>query len=165
MVIISDATDQSPQPVTYYQNLLVNVKGFQRLSYFTFSAITPRAATAPSGCTYDDTGANSLRYSPIVQFTSGVSDEICNTNWAAALQNLGRTAFGYRTQFYLNNAPDQAMQQVTVRVNGVAVPGCAQEAGCMTWWYDPASNSIKFNTTATPQPGVPLEIQYIQSCF
>jgi hypothetical protein len=57
------------------------------------------------------------------------------------------------------------MQQVVVRVNGQVVMGCAQEAGCTTWWYDAASNSIKFNSTATPQPGVPLEIQYVQSCF
>lgn len=159
VVIISDATDQSTQPVSYYQNLLVNVKGFQRLSYFTFSAITPTLGSAPGACSYDETGANSGRYSPIVQYTSGVADEICNTNWAATLQNLGRTAFGYRTQFYLNNSPDQAMQQVVVRVDGVVVP-----PGPNTWEYDPASNSIKFNSTATPQPGVPLEIQYIQSC-
>ena len=160
VVVISDASDQSSQPVTYYQNLLVNVKGFQRLSYFTFSAITPRLASPPSGCTYDDTGANSSRYQPVVAFTSGVADEICNANWAATLQNLGRTAFGYRTQFYLGNAPDQAMAQIVVRVNGMVVP-----PGPSTWEYDAASNSIKFNSTATPQPGVPLEIQYVQSCF
>lgn len=160
VVVISDASDQSTQPVSYYQNLLVNVKGFQRLSYFTFSAITPRLGTPPSNCTYDEMGANSGRYDPITQFTSGVSDEICNTNWASTLQNLGRTAFGYRTQFYLNNAPDQAMTQIVVKVNGVVVP-----PGPNTWQYDPASNSIKFNTTATPQPGVPLDIQYTQQCF
>ena len=57
------------------------------------------------------------------------------------------------------------MAQVVVRLNGMVVPGCAQEAGCTTWWYDAASNSIKFHNTATPQPGTPLEIQYIQSCF
>ena len=165
VVIISDATDQSTQPVSYYQNLLVNVKGFQRLSYFTFSAITPTRPSPPSGCTYDDTGSNSGRYTPIVQYTSGVADEICNTNWASTLQNLGRTAFGYRTQFYLSNDPDLAMAAVVVKVNGVVVPGCAQEAGCMTWWYDPVSKSVKFNTAATPQPGVPLDIQYVQSCF
>lgn len=160
VVVISDASDQSTQPVTYYQNLLTNVKGFQRLSYFTFSAVTPRLGTAPSGCTYDEMGANSTRYDPVVTFTSGVQDEICNSNWAATLQNLGRTAFGYRTQFYLNNQPDQAMAQIVVRVNGMVVP-----PGPTTWEYDAASNSIKFNTGSTPQPGVPLEIQYIQSCF
>ncbi|MBL8914867.1 MAG: choice-of-anchor D domain-containing protein, partial [Archangium sp.] len=160
VVVISDASDQSTQPVTYYQNLLVNVKGFQRLSYFTFSAVTPRLGTPPGNCTYDETGANSTRYDPVVTFTSGVQDEICNSNWAATLQNLGRTAFGYRTQFYLNNQPDQAMAQIVVRVNGMVVP-----PGPTTWEYDAASNSIKFNTGSTPQPGVPLEIQYIQSCF
>jgi hypothetical protein len=165
VVVISDASDQSTQPVTYYQNLLVNVKGFQRLSYFTFSAITPTLGTPPGNCTYDDTGANSTRYAPVVQYTSGVADEICNSNWAATLQNLGRTAFGYRTQFYLNNSPDQAMAAVTVRVNGMPVMGCPSESGCTTWWYDAASNSIKFAATATPQPGDPLEIQYVQSCF
>ncbi|MFO0598792.1 MAG: choice-of-anchor D domain-containing protein [Myxococcaceae bacterium] len=159
VVIISDATDQSTQPVSYYQNLLVNVKGFQRLSYFTFSAITPRAATPPGSCSYDDTGANSTRYDPIVQYTSGVSDEICNSNWAATLQNLGRTAFGYRTQFYLNNQPEMA-GNVVVKVNGVVVP-----PGPNTWQYDPATNSIKFNAAATPQPGVPLDIQYTQACL
>ncbi len=160
VVVISDATDQSPQPVSYYQNLLVNVKGFQRLSYFTFSAVTPRASTAPGSCTYDETGANSGRYDPIVQYTSGVSDEICNTNWSSTLQNLGRTAFGFRTQFYLNNSPDQSTTQVVVKVNGQVVP-----SGPTTWTYDAASNSIKFNSTATPQPGVPLEIQYTQNCM
>lgn len=160
VVVVSDATDQSPQPVTYYQNLLVNVKGFQRLSYFTFSAISPTLPMEPTDCTYDETNSNSTRYLPIVNYTSGVTDEICNRNWAAALQNLGRTAFGYRTQFYLNNTPDQAAQQVVVRVNGVVVP-----PGPNTWEYDAASNSIKFNSTATPPPGVPLEIQYAQACF
>lgn len=159
VVIISDASDQSTQPVSYYQNLLVNVKGFQRLSYFTFSAITPRGAMT-TNCAYDDTNATSTRYDPVVQFTGGISDEICNTNWAATLQNLGRTAFGYRTQFYLNNTPDQAMAQIVVKVNGMVVP-----PGPTTWTFDAASNSIKFNSTATPQPGVPLEIEYTQSCF
>ncbi len=171
VVVISDASDQSTQPVSYYQNLLVNVKGFQRLSYFTFSTISPRASVVPAGCSYDSNAAgepatdNSQRYTPIVQYTSGISDEICNTNWAATLQNLGRTAFGYRTQFYLNNAPDQGTAPVTVRVDGVPVMGCPSEAGCTTWWYDAASNSIKFASMATPQPGDPLEIQYVQSCF
>jgi hypothetical protein len=52
------------------------------------------------------------------------------------------------------------MAQVVVKVNGVVVP-----PGPNTWTFDAASNSIKFNSTATPQPGVPLEIEYTQSCF
>jgi hypothetical protein len=161
VVVVSDATDQSSQPVSYYQNLLVNVKGFQRLSYFTFSAITPRLRTPPSQCSYDDVnGSNSARYDPVVQYTSGVADEICNSNWSTALQNLGRTAFGFRTQFYLNNAPDQSMGQIVVKVNGVVIP-----PGPNTWTFDAATNSVKFSPAATPPPGVPLDIQYTQACF
>ena len=165
VVVITDASDQSSQPVSYYQDLLVNVKGYQRLSYFTFSTIGPSLSSPPSGCTYDDSGATSTRYRPVVQYTSGVFDEICNTNWAATLQNLGRTAFGFRTQFYLQNQPDAAAGMVVVRVNGQVVQGCPSSAGCTTWWYDAATNSIKFAETATPQPGVPLEIQYTQNCY
>ncbi len=165
VVVITDASDQSSQPVSYYQDLLVNVKGYQRLSYFTFSTIGPSLSAAPSGCTYDDSGANSSRYRPVVQYTSGVFDEICSTNWAATLQNLGRTAFGFRTQFYLQNQPDAAAGMIVVRVNGMVVPGCAQEAGCTTWWYDAATNSIKFAMNEQPDPGVPLEIQYTQNCY
>ena len=173
VVVVSDASDQSSQPVSYYQDLLVNVKGYQRLSYFTFSGVVPTLSGAPSGCTYDDTGANSARYNPIITYTAGVRDEICNTNWAATLQNLGRTAFGYRTQFYLNNTPDLSAQQVSVKVNGMALASGCPNAGnsscsgqtCTNWCFDTASNSIKFTSTSTPQPGVPLEIQYTQACF
>lgn len=165
VVVITDASDQSSQPVSYYQDLLVNVKGYQRLSYFTFSTIGPSLPQAPSNCTYDGSGANSSRYRPVVNFTSGVFDEICSASWSVTLQNLGRTAFGFRTQFYLQNQPDVAVGNVVVKVNGMVVNGCASESGCTTWWYDAATNSIKFAMNATPQPGVPLDIEYTQNCY
>jgi hypothetical protein len=160
VVLVTDAGDQSPQPVSYYQNRLINVKGFNRLSMFTFNVIGPWLATSPLGCTYDG-DHDPARYQPIITATSGVSDEICNTNWASALQNLGRTAFGYRTQFYLNSTPDQTGgHTIEVKVNGVAIP-----SGATTWSYDPASNTIKFLPTATPGPGQKLEVGYTTACF
>jgi hypothetical protein len=157
VVVISDAGDQSTQAVSYYQNRLLNVKGFNRLSMFTFSTIGPFLAMAPSGCTYDG-GGDALRYSALVNFTSGVSDEICAANWATTLQNLGRTAFGYRTQFFLNNTPDLAVQPLDVQINGVAVPAAG-------WSYDSASNSITFTAMTTPQAGETLTVTYATVCF
>ena len=104
VVVVSDAEDQSNQPVSYYENLLINVKGFNRLSMFTFSNIGPYLPNPPSNCSYDGDG-DPQRYMALVQATSGVQDEICTTNWATALQGLGRTAFGFRTQFFLNTTP------------------------------------------------------------
>lgn len=161
VVVVTDASDQSPQPVAYYEDLLLNVKGYQRLSYFTFSAISPRNGSGgTSSCSYDEAGANSARYDPITSATSGVTAEICNNNWAATLQNLGQTAFGYRTQFYLQNQPANP-SAVVVRLNGAVVPTCPATPTCYT--YNAATNSVTFNTA--PQPGQTLEFQYQQFCY
>jgi hypothetical protein len=112
---------------------------------------------APAGCSYDG-GGDPLRYLSLVTFTSGVSDEICSPSWATTLQNLGRTAFGYRTQFYLNNTPDLSVRPLEVSINGVAVPGTA-------WSYDSASNSIIFDANNTPGAGQTLTVTYATVCF
>ncbi|MER2560615.1 MAG: choice-of-anchor D domain-containing protein [Myxococcaceae bacterium] len=158
VVIISDAEDQSNQPPSYYENLLINVKGFSRLSNFSFSTIGPFMASSPSGCIYDGFGS-ATRYNSLITRTGGVKEEICNTNWSAALQGLGRTAFGFRTQFFLTNTPDTTSgNAVNVLING-------QPAPPSTYMYDAASNSIKFNPNATPQPGQTLTIDYATTCF
>ena len=165
VVVITDASDQSSQLPAYYRDLLVNVKGAQRLSEFTFSAMGPTLPMAPSGCTYDQNGANSQRYQPVIQHTEGVLEEICTTNWSSVLQQLGQTVFGVRAKYTLRNVPDVSLGAPTVRVNGQAVPGCAMQAGCATWFYDVASNTVKFAAAAAPPPGASIEIQYTQGCF
>ena len=120
-------------------------------------AHSPFSPTPPANCGYDTPASG--RYQALVTYTSGVSDEICSANWAATLQNLGRTAFGFRTQFYLNNVPDLSMGQVIdVAINGTPVAGA-------DWSYDAASNSIIFTPTATPGPGQTLTIGYNTVCF
>jgi hypothetical protein len=157
VVVVSDAEDQSNQPVSYYENLLINVKGFANLSKFTFSAIGPFLPSSPSGCIYDGFGA-ATRYTSLINRTGGVREEICNTNWAVALQGLGRTAFGFRTQFFLTNTPDQTQGGINVLING-------QPAPPSTYMYDAASNSIRFQPNTTPQPGQTLTIDYATTCF
>jgi len=158
IVIVSDAGDQSAQAVSYYQNRLINIKGFNRLSMFTFNTIGPYLSSAPGGCTYDG-GGDVMRYDTLVTATSGVRDEICTTNWATALQGLGKTAFGFRTQFFLNNTPDQGVGKLLeVKVNDIVSPGTA-------WMYDSTTNSIKFNPTTAPSPGQTLTVRYDTQCF
>jgi hypothetical protein len=157
VVVVSDAEDQSNQPVSYYENLLINVKGFSNLSRFTFSVIGPFLPSSPSGCVYDGFGA-ATRYTSLVTRTGGVREEICNTNWSATLQGLGRTAFGFRTQFFLTNTPDQSQGGINVLINGTPAPPS-------TYMYDAASNSIRFQPNTTPQPGQTLTIDYATTCF
>ncbi len=158
IVIVSDAGDQSAQSVAYYQNRLINIKGFNRLSMFTFNTIGPYQSAGTATCMYDG-GGDVMRYDQLVTATSGVRDEICTTNWATALQGLGKTAFGFRTQFFLNNTPDQGVGKLLeVKINDVASPQTS-------WMYDSTTNSIKFNPTAAPSPGQTLTVRYDTQCF
>jgi hypothetical protein len=158
IVVVSDADDQSNQPVSYYENLLINVKGFNRLSNFTFSAIGPFLASAPPGCSYDTFSA-AARYLPLITRTGGVREEICNMNWSTALQGLGRTAFGFRTQFFLTGTPDlSGGNSINVLINGMTAPPSA-------YTYDAASNSIRFQPNTTLQPGQTLTVDYATTCF
>ncbi len=167
VVVISDAGDQSPQPLSYYENRLLNVKGFNRKSMFTFSNIGPynrpfagQAPVAPNNCSYDEY-SESARYETLVGSTGGVKAEICTTSWNATLQNLGKTAFGYRTQFYLSTSPDTSGgKTITVKVNGQPVA-----SGATTWTFDTATNAVTFASAAAPGPGQPVTVTYTTACF
>lgn len=157
VVVISDAGDQSPQPVSYYQNRLINVKGFNRLSMFSFSSIVPMQPVAPAPCSYDS--GDPQRYVDVSRATAGVTDDICSSNWAATLQSLGRTAFGFRTTFYLTSVPDLSMgRTLEVRVNGAVVPPA-------DYVWDAATNAIVFTSSSAPPPGRQLTVSYDTTCF
>ncbi len=162
IVVVTDAPDQSGKPASFYLNSFLNVKGHHRAHMFTFNAIAGFAPTPPSGCPGYDTGADDGSYAFVVNQTNGIRDEICTNNWSATLQNLGKTAFGFRTVFYLNAVPDLT-QGVTVLLNGVAVP--ASSGGKTNWSYDAASNAIVFDPQVTPGPGDTLTVSYTVGCL
>ncbi len=170
VVVVSDAGDQSNQPLSYYENRLINVKGFNRLSQFTFSTIGPFLPMAPGSCTYDG-GGDAQRYVGLVTRTGGVRDEICTTNWSAALQGLGRTVFGFRTLFFLGNSPDlTGGNTLSVRINNMTAPGggaCVNNAPAAgsAWCYDAAANAVRFTASTTPGAGQTLTVQYQTACL
>ena len=118
----------------------------------------PRLAAPPSGCTYDDY-INSATYQQMASQTNGVLSEICTSNWSQKLQDLGKTAFGFRTVFYLTSAPDlSGGKTLDVKVNGVTVP-----AG--DYSYDAAINAVKFDPLKTPGSGKSLTVTYFTACL
>lgn len=158
VVIVSDAGDQSPQPLSYFTNRFQNIKGFNRAHMFTFNVIGPLASAPASGCTYDDY-INSATYQQMASQTNGVLSEICTSNWSQKLQDLGKTAFGFRTVFYLTAAPDLSMgKMLDVKVNGVTVPPT-------DYMYDAAINAVKFDPLKTPGSGKTLTVTYFTACL
>ncbi len=159
IVVVTDAQDQSTQPFSYYYNRFLNIKGFNRASMFTFNFIGALAMTPPGNCTYDDVTVNPATYEQMVSQTNGVQGEICTSNWAATLQQLGKTAFGFRTTFYLTATPDlTGGKTLDVKVNGTASPST-------DWAYDASANAVVFDPTKTPGPGETLTVSYFTACL
>ena len=164
VVVITDADDQSAQPVTYYVNQLLNIKGAQRATQFSFNAVGPYLSSAPSGCSYDGTGG-APRMLAAVTATAGVKEEICTPDWSKALEQIGKNAFGYRTNFFLTSTPDlTAGKAIVVKIDGLQLDPI-DVRGAQVWTYDSTNNSVNFEPLFVPEPGKTLTITYFVACI
>ena len=89
----------------------------------------------------------------LVQRLGGVKDEICTTSWATTLENIGKNAFGFRTNFFLNGTPDlTGGKTITVKIDGNVLPN-VDSRGSTVWTYDSVANSVNFEPMFVPEPG------------
>ncbi len=164
VVAITDADDQSPQPVSFYVNQLLNIKGAQRASQFSFNAVAPYLSSAPAGCSYDGSGG-APRILAAVTATAGVKEEICTPDWSKALEQIGKNAFGYRTNFYLTSTPDlTAGKTIVVKIDGLQLDPI-DVRGAQIWMYDSTNNSVNFEPLFVPEPGKTLTLTYFVACI
>lgn len=170
IVLVTDAEDQSPQSVDFYYNFFLNIKGFRRANDISISGIIPTQPSAPPGCTgngYDSSSAGqSPRMRTIITRTGGIFDEICTPDWAKSLEKLGEQAFGYKTRFFLNNAPDMTVSPdpILVEIDGVPFPAVGP-FGDVRWTYNSTANAIDFEPLAVPEPGSTLKLTYKVACL
>lgn len=170
LVVVTDSsstqTNSGPQTYDFYKNFFLNIKGLNRRNLFSFSAVTAMSATAPTttwGCDYDETADQPNPYVQMAQETNGIATEICTDDWATALRQLGQSAFGYRTRFFLTSSPDLGYP-IDVKLDGVSYPATGSN-GSVHWSYDSATSSINFTPLAVPNPGSTLTISYHVQCF
>ncbi len=172
VVCVSDAIDQAAQPASYYLNQLQNIKGAQRPGLFTYNVVGPFNGNPPSGCYYDG-GADDGKHAYMVTQTNGVREEICTPDWAKALENIGKNAFGFRTNFFLTARPDGAAdvdpntpgtQSVIVAIDGTTLPP-TDVRGARVWEYDSTNNSVNFEPLYVPEPGKTLTVTYRVACI
>ncbi len=172
VVCVTDAIDQSAQPASYYLNQLQNIKGAQRPGAFTYNVVGPFNPNPPSGCYYDG-GPDNGKHAYMVTQTNGVREEICTPDWAKALENIGKNAFGFRTNFYLTSRPDGSAdidpitpgtQSVIVAIDGTTLPSF-DVRGAKVWEYDATNNSVNFEPLYVPEPGKTLTVTYRVACI
>jgi hypothetical protein len=164
VVCVTDARDQARNAPAFYLNQLLNIKGAQRTGQFTYNVIGPFLPSAPPGCAYDD--PNDGRHEFMVSQTNGVKEEICTPNWATALENIGKNAFGYRTNFFLNSRPDlMSPTGIQVFIDGMPIPPVDPVFNSRIWEYDATNNSVNFEPLYVPEPGKTLTITYQAACI
>lgn len=165
VVCVTDARDQAPQAPVFYLNQLMNIKGAQRASQFTYNVVGPFLPSSPPGCSYDD--PNDGRHDFMVSQTNGVKEEICTPNWATSLERIGKNAFGYRTNFFLTSRPDLMAGPIQVAIDGMPIPAVDPNPLTMSriWTYDATNNSVNFEPLYVPEPGKTLTITYIAECL
>lgn len=113
-----------------------------------FSVVAP---LAPESC-----GQRDLRFDPLVAATHGVREDLCNPNWASALMNGARRAFGFRTVFYLERSPSlRSAQTLRVLLDGVELP-LIDGRGTQTFTYEAPLHAIRFEPLYAPSPGTRL---------
>jgi len=153
IIIVTDAPDQSSQPIDYFTTRLPLVKGPRRIHQVSVSAIGPFTPAGPM-CSIE--GVDPGRYQALVTRTNGVKSDICTSNWARDLEALGRSALGPRSSFFVRNPPD-TQQPIDVQVNGQSVSNA--------WNYDTNANAIVFQPAQAPGSGTTLTVTYQSVCL
>lgn len=159
LIVVSDQDDLAggyggPRvPVDFFSAFFSSIKGFDRPDAFTFSSIVGEENQQCRG-----PGGNALpapRYHEMSRRTGGVTESICSSDWADALQNLSQVAFGFRTHFPLSSRPEPAT--LVVEVEGMERP-------TSQWRYEAGTNAVVFQSIAAPEPGDDIRIGYVPAC-
>ena len=107
----------------------------------------------------------------LVNAFNGVKDEICTPSWSTTLENLGKTAFGFRTNFFLTAEPDLTggnMIVITIDHGHGAGPvtlAPVDSRGAPVWSYDSVSNSVVFQPLFVAAPGDVMTVTYHVACL
>jgi hypothetical protein len=85
-----------------------------------------------------------LRWIDLANYSGGLSQPICDTTLASAVNNIRQRIVEVLTEFALGRKP--VIGSIVVKVNGNAVP----ESTTNGWEYIPDGNRIRFHGTAVP---------------
>ena len=159
VIAVSDEDDQSPQSLPFYVDFLGNLKGFHNADLVSLSSVVgyDEATGQPAACG-TAAGGQALagdRYVSVTRQTGGIARSICATDWSGLVDDLGLSAFGGRSAFYLTR--EAVASSLVVRVDGQAV-------GRPAWAYDATSNAVVFAAGSVPAPGAILDVDYDTAC-
>jgi hypothetical protein len=144
VIIVPDEDDHSSRPVSFYTAFFHALKGPGRKDDVQVNGVLGDGCTTASG--------GGPKYASVIAATGGVTEQICTTDWGAALGNLAEASFGFNLRFSLTGRPEGAVE---VLVNGQPAGG---------WTYDAPSNAVVFDDMQAPPAGSTIEVTYVPRC-
>lgn len=158
IVFVSDEADRSPQPLTFYTDLFLSLKGYEH-SRVTVSAIV---GPEPDGCRSEDGGRASTGagYIDVARALGGRVESICTPDWGQTLARLSGVAFGLEARFVLSGRPGS---EPSVFVNGNPRPRI-NAVGETVWTVEPDTHVLAFGRQFTPPEGAVIEVRYDVAC-
>lgn len=119
------------------------------------SKIQVSAIVGPAGGCSGPLGSavDGEEYRLVASSFNGISVDICNDDFSAALQLISDAVAALATGFPLTHVPIPGTIQVTV--DGMTIPG-----GATGWSYNPASNEVVFAPDVVPPECADVSIRY-----
>lgn len=149
---LTTAGETSPLGAGYLHAALAALKP---RGHLTYSVMGPFSPFSPSGCAYDGF-SDPAKHRFLVSRLDGVQEEVCSSNWPAAVSNLGQSAFhGGSNLLYLRGDPDPS----TLSVEADGSPVAAS-----LWTWDAERNAVSFNPVSAPAPGQTFTVRHTALC-
>jgi hypothetical protein len=123
--------------------------------------VAPFLDPSPVGCE-STPERGSLR--AFVSATNGVLEEICTPNWVSALERIGKNAFGYRTDVFVQGQPAFERASLRVWIDDLAIPSIDPDFSSRIWEWNPVLNAVSFEPLYSPEPGRRVTIRYTPAC-
>lgn len=162
VAVASDSGDHSTFSASVVLPQVAAIKGSHRPELLSWSHLGPRAAVAPSGCSYGALGNADVDASPARAF-GGVIAEVCDVKANPSLfaSQVAPMLFGDRDRLRLR-APIQPGALPVVTVGGVGVPEMSAGGG-RNWSFDVTERAVIFSGL-TLRGGEVVEFDYPTLC-
>lgn len=155
IIYVADEPDSSPLNNSDYVKFFLSLKNNKPDQVRVSSVVGP----TPNGCIVNGFKVKAApNYLDMAKQLKGVQANICASNWASTLSQLGSLTFGLKSEFFLSQPAEAG--SIQVKVNGTLIP-----QGNQGWNYNNSNMSITFSKAGIPQPGATIEVSYKAKCL
>ncbi len=161
VVCVTNGLEHSERPLGESLEALRALKPPRQPEWLHYEVVGPFSTSA--NCAYASQ-ADDGRHAWLVEQTNGVKEDICTRNWAWAIPGFVMfEGWGFPFQSLSARPASVDGGGLVVRINGVELPA-DRAPGLRNWQWDEATNLVRFEMLAAPQPDDVVTFTYAVVC-